>query len=94
MDDRITSMAEFRHLLSSSNLLVITDHPHRTACLHLDPAGCSHVQERSFEKKVVQNREANGQYFRVGSEADARERWPQLKLCSSAACGAAFHGRR
>ncbi|MFN8150290.1 MAG: hypothetical protein U0R24_04070 [Solirubrobacterales bacterium] len=94
MHGRIATTSEFRELLSSSDLLVITDYPHKTACLHLDPSGCSHVQERSFEKKVVKNKEANGQYFRVADESAARARWRDLKLCSSAACGAAMRGRR
>ena len=94
MNGRAATLAEFREILTSEDVLVITDFVHKTACLHRDPAGCSHVQERSFEKKVIENHEVNGQYFKVADEAAARKYWPHLKLCNSAACGASRRGRR
>lgn len=85
----LTKVEEFRELLAGDAYLVITDNVHKTATLHSDPSGCSHVQERSFEQKVVTNRGANGSYHRVGSLKEAESRWPHLRVCSSVACGGA-----
>jgi hypothetical protein len=88
--ERITSVAEFRRMIQSRTPLVITDRANDPgAMFHPDPEGCSHVQEHSFEQKVVQNREANGSYFIVASLADARAHWPHVRKCRSSACSSA-----
>lgn len=89
----LTSIEEFRGLFGSDDFLVITDTIQRTATFHVDPEGCSHVQERSFEQKVVENRGLNGSYHRVGSFQAAKGRWPHLRVCRSSAYSAADRDR-
>lgn len=86
---RISTAAEFREAVGSGDGLVITDSANGSgAMFHPDPDGCTHVQEHSFEQKVVQNRERHGSYFRVGSLAEAREHWADAPTCRSSACSA------
>jgi hypothetical protein len=84
---RIATAGEFREAVAHAKL-VITDSANG-ATYHPDPDGCGHIQEHSFNQKVIDNCERNGQYFRVDSLREARERWPDVRACRSSACSSA-----
>ena len=81
----IRTLGEFREALDSGRCLVITDSV-KGARVHPDPEGCPHVQERSFEEKVLTNSERNGSYFSVATTEEALQEWPEISVCRSAAC--------
>lgn len=86
----LKTLPEFREVLTSGSALVITDSARSPgAMFHPDPAGCSHVQEHSFEAKVITNAERNGSYFAVQDLREAREHWPEIPRCRSSACSSA-----
>lgn len=85
--EHISTVAAFREALRAGAKLVITDSANgASAMFHPDPVGCSHVQEHSFEQKVMENKERNGSYFAVENLLEARERWPDVPTCRSSAC--------
>lgn len=82
---KVRTLAQFHAVVSSGSGLVITDAA-RPAAFHCDPEGCAHVKADYFNTKVIENGERNGSYFTVPSLAAARQEWPDVQPCGSAAC--------
>ncbi len=80
---RLLSMAEFRAAMKIGKPLVRWDKYNEPRyMLHLHPKDCSSDLEQSFRTKQIENHGRNGGHFLVASEGVARERWPQLGICS------------
>ena len=90
---QIKTLDQLWMVVSSGGGLLITDSV-RTPVFHPRPDQCPHVQERSFQVKVIANGGRNGAYFAVDSLEEATMHWPRATRCRSRTCGleAKFEG--
>lgn len=77
----LLTLEDFREAVAQDTPILNMDVPTATEVLHRRPQDCTGVEEKWFIQKVVENNDANGSYFAVSNEKEARRRWPQMTIC-------------